>query len=1263
MVIELIFISFLIIPCQQEDYSQIASIDSALPTSYNLNNGNILIITEDSIFLYEQETIIKKMTYTDSKISLPDCYKIAFLQLPDSDGGYIFCLIKEILYIFSPEVALIKSFDLTNEINADYYSMNYHKTENDKIYYTISFARSVDRNFILIYYEFDLLGKENKAIYSTIHETTNSEGGIVSTFQINISCEEMIHHSEGKVLVCFYENRIEKEISISIFKPENNFEVISSIDRIFISISNSLIFIQTAVSKNKKIAFICLINNGGSGAFCFFYKIDENIYTTLKKCSESCKPTLANIRTVFFQLANQFMFGCSDNTINFSFAIFNENTELLYESVSKSIEYCYSFSTMSVIFTKESKYSVVLDATCNSGSLIKLFSINFINEVIQSTLSPPILPQPSSILISSKLSETKYSQPFTYSKGSILSSQYNLFNHSSTSLITTQSSQISTSIFNKIISTIPTNVIHSTFISNKIISAIPTNAIHTTFISNKIISTIPINTVHSTFISNKIISSIPTNIVHTTFTSNNIHSITFSTSINSNYFISTLPSSLSFVYPSSLVSFPKCNKYLNYKRDKCIDSIPEGYYLFNEKLGIIEKCHTSCRICEKGPDEFSNNCQKCQNDSFSLENGNCINKIISCPENKPLFNVEINECVESCSYDKLLDKKCIIKIVTEKSLEIINKNIKEIILNQNMGEDVNIIIEGNLIKCQISTTENIKNNNNISKIDFNDCETKIKNKYGINYIIIQKMDILINNIAKVKYDLYSPNNTEDKIDLSIICENDKIQVYTPLQATDEYIEDYKKISEQGYNILDSNDIFYNDICSQFTSEDNTDMILLDRKKNYYNIDLTQCEEGCSFKNVDVEQKQLQCQCPIKNDFKISNNFDKKDFINSFYKVRKYSNLKVVKCYKLIFSEKGQNMNYGGYFLAFIEILFLISQIIFFANSKELVADLINKMLKSLNLDLLFHEKSNPKKKKAPLKKVKHKMKLLRKSKTLHHDNINITKIKNKNKIKKENFIEPSIISTQKFLTINKTEKGKINPKKTIINKNLYYNDEELNSLSYEEAIKIDKRGYFQYYISLIKKKQLFFFTFFSVKDYNIRIIKFSLFLFSISLYFAVNSLFFIDENIHKIHEDHGIFNFLYQLPQIIYSSLISIICNLFINSLALSENILLKVKRASNKNLLNSQSLNLYNCLRKKMYIFYIIGFLMLSFFWYFISGFCAVYKNTQIIYLKTCSISFCLSMLYPFVLNIFPGLFRIPSLKSKRKKCLYTVGNILALL
>ena len=70
-------------------------------------------------------------------------------------------------------------------------------------------------------------------------------------------------------------------------------------------------------------------------------------------------------------------------------------------------------------------------------------------------------------------------------------------------------------------------------------------------------------------------------------------------------------------------------------------------------------------------------------------------------------------------------------------------------------------------------------------------------------------------------------------------------------------------------------------------------------------------------------------------------------------------------------------------------------------------------------------------------------------------------------------------------------------------------------------------------------------------------------------------------------------------------------------------------------------------------------------FFWYFISCFCSVYKNTQIILIKDTLISFGLSMLYPFGLNLLPGLFRIPALKdiNKNKKYLYKLSGFVALI
>ena len=41
---------------------------------------------------------------------------------------------------------------------------------------------------------------------------------------------------------------------------------------------------------------------------------------------------------------------------------------------------------------------------------------------------------------------------------------------------------------------------------------------------------------------------------------------------------------------------------------------------------------------------------------------------------------------------------------------------------------MNLIVKGDEIKCQILTTESIKNNgnNDISKIEFNECEKKLK---------------------------------------------------------------------------------------------------------------------------------------------------------------------------------------------------------------------------------------------------------------------------------------------------------------------------------------------------------------------------------------------------------------------------------------------------------------------------------------------------------------------------------------------------------
>ena len=55
-------------------------------------------------------------------------------------------------------------------------------------------------------------------------------------------------------------------------------------------------------------------------------------------------------------------------------------------------------------------------------------------------------------------------------------------------------------------------------------------------------------------------------------------------------------------------------------------------------------------------------------------------------------------------------------------------------------------------------------------------------------------------------------------------------------------------------------------------------------------------------------------------------------------------------------------------------------------------------------------------------------------------------------------------------------------------------------------------------------------------------------------------------------------------------------------------------------------------------------------FFWYFVSIFCAIYENTQIILFKDFAFSLLLSLLYPFLLYLVPTILRIISLRSKKK-------------
>ena len=232
-------------------------------------------------------------------------------------------------------------------------------------------------------------------------------------------------------------------------------------------------------------------------------------------------------------------------------------------------------------------------------------------------------------------------------------------------------------------------------------------------------------------------------------------------------------------------------------------------------------------------------------------------------------------------------------------------------------------------------------------------------------------------------------------------------------------------------------------------------------------------------------------------------------------------------------------------------------------------------------------------------------------------------------------------------------------------KKVILNDQEMDMLEYKKALEIDKRTYFQYYFSLLKKKHLILFAFYPNHDYNLVPLKISLFLLAFSLYFTMNGFFFSDETMHEIYEDNSSFNILIQIPIIIYSSCITSVINVILRQLSLSENNILSIKKEKDYLFAVKKSKNVLKCLLIKFFIYFLFSLLVLLFCWYFISCFCAVYSNTQKILITDSFISFGLSMLYPIGLNLLPGFFRIPALraKNKDKECLYKISKIIAII
>ena len=601
--------------------------------------------------------------------------------------------------------------------------------------------------------------------------------------------------------------------------------------------------------------------------------------------------------------------------------------------------------------------------------------------------------------------------------------------------------------------------------------------------------------------------------------------------------------------------------------------------------------------------------------------------------------------------------------------------------------------------------------NNLTLINFAQCEKLLREHYKIQneIIYIRKLDVIQEGmkIPKIEYDLYSKLSGKnlEKLNLSI-CKNTKIYFSLPISIT------------ENIDKLNTSSRYYRDICYSATSDYGTDIILEDRKLEYINGNKSICQEDCDFSEYDYTNQRANCSCKVKetsSSFAFMN-IDKTKLLDSFINIEKLTNINKLKCHKGLFSLKKIISNIGCLIAIGFELFHLVSIFIFCICSKAKILkdikditfgienyDLIktekieksNKNKNNDKLKLKENKKENKKENNKKNKKEKilkknsiHKIKTLNKKKGIkekekkiikskkkeeNHINVNIgnyfynnnnlinNKIKSMNK-RKINKSKTSIIgksgSQNKLIELN----SKINKQKKIekVKNILDFIDEEKNVLSFDLAIQYDKRTYCEYYISLLKTKHLLINAFCYNGDYNSKIIKIDLFLINFIIIYSVNALFFTDDTVHQIYVDKGSFDLIYQLPHIIYSSLIPIILIKFLKLLSLSNDGIISFKQDKSKENIYKRGKKLKNKLKIKFFLYFIFSFIILLFIWYYLAIFGVVYKNSQYHLLKDTLSSFILSLIYPFGIYLLPGIFRIPALSDSKdkRKCLYNFSK-----
>jgi len=1298
--------------------------DITYPKADSLSNGNKIMITPEGIysFIPSLSRAIYSYKFNDTQKITTGLIEEIFLsqicQFSNENGGdeYVLCYIKNTIFILNKngKVLFSKSLDFTIS-SSDSISLLCYKYDQVKDSYIFIIVYNLVNNnifskLLIISYNLFVIN-ENQGSVTLVNNKTYFPEDYIDGYSLipgGISCRIMIKDSSN-VIACFLgitiQNNNKPLCSLEI--DPNTFQISKGG-----TIGDQSMQISSSIGKDKSKALVCLLNSSGSYK-CYSYDINQQKFSENEIFEMDCQMYNYAIYASYFSDSNEFIISCLDYSNNYNMKKIDDNFNLVNEEYLYKANFnCYTFYSFSVVYANKYKeYILVVYGQCDFINGLRFFELS--NNCDIGNIKGA----------SDNLEENEEENIETQKQ-----LNPNLFSNSSLSYIYRNNETLISRMSDKL-SELGIEEISNISEKNGIIEKLSEKQIYPHLINTQEIASDNIKKTNIETNKPTIIDSlyntekeqkeeiVSDHLAEDKKTDHNNEQINFTNSDNISNFpklpltdsktnalefhsdnltekINQLKSdsdnekteNLSFSDKStSILNFETNKKTIEFfKTDTTKEGINKSDYI-SQNINInteTPKTDISTQIRTYSEDTKNIKIETdivCQSDKNKKISEKCI-----CNEDFPYLLFPSQQCTNLCSVEQLMDQTCKIDCVSEESFKVLIQNIETMIKDDTFDDDKEIIIVGNNVICDITTTQTKQTYTNISYIDFGECETKLKQKYNINYLLILKFDkINENSPTSIEYEVYDPT-TKDKLDLSI-CNTDKISIDIPMTLDEHSLDLYKNFSSLGYDIFDKNDRFYNDICTKFSSEDETDVLLIDRRATYYNDSIIFCESGCDYSGYNAQTKLVKCKCEVKKN--ISTNINiigfERNNISSFFDFKTYMNLEVIKCYKTLFCKDGFIKNYGNYIMLFMAFIYLIIMICFYIKYKKNLRNLILQVHPKYKFDKIsspppkIHKTSkNNKSRDITSKESIIKKNKLKKSKE---------KIDNKNKMKKKTKMkdnaykiqtkERSLDSSQKKFKVD-SPKGKKNKSKLNLDSEIKIykkkidkpilkkmNDEEINYLTYEEAILFDKRTYCQYYFSLLKKKHIILFIFITQNDYNLIYIKLCFFILSIGLYFTINALFYTDKTMHKVYQSKGQYDFIFQLPKLFYSSFITFLINAIIKSFALSEKNILYLKQFKEGKKLDRKVREVLKCLEIKFNIFFIVGLIFLCIFWYYISVFCSVYVNTQIILIKNTILSFGISLLYPFFLNLFPGIFRFPSLKSRKSPCLYNFSKIISLL